>query len=211
VNNIIALAKEELIQIYKSDNKLCLQMVTWAKHQQIRAKKSKYPSPNGTGLITIENIYNQLLADANGNQLLADANNSPRNPIQSNPIRNPIQSNTTHQTIPSEIGTKLAGKLRDLILLNNPKGKTPKDLTVWARDIDRMIKLDNRTELEIINVMEFSQRDSFWKTNILSVGKLRQQFDQLYLKSKTIKISPFSSKNKNELPTEKELEASWRV
>lgn len=75
----------------------------------------------------------------------------------------------------------LAAKLRDLILQNNPKAKVPDDLEKWANDIDLMIRIDKRTEEEIDAVIKFSQLDNFWKTNILSAGKLRKQFDQLYL------------------------------
>ena len=55
------------------DGKKYVQFTKWAKHQQIRAKKSKYP-----------------LFDDTCNQLIADDCNSCRNPIQSNPIE--IQS-----------------------------------------------------------------------------------------------------------------------
>jgi hypothetical protein len=94
------LAQVDLIKIYSTDSKYFLQITTWEKHQQIRAKRSKYPEPE---------IYcNQLIADdikntqaqneakleesdSNGNQLIADDSICPRNPIQSNPnpIRNP--------------------------------------------------------------------------------------------------------------------------
>ena len=47
------------------DGKKYIQFVKWAKHQQIRAKKSKYPP-----------------FDSTCNQLLADDGNSCRNPIQ---------------------------------------------------------------------------------------------------------------------------------
>lgn len=49
------------------DGKKYVQFTKWAKHQQIRAKKSKYP-----------------LFDSTCNQLIADDCNSCRNPIQSN-------------------------------------------------------------------------------------------------------------------------------
>lgn len=68
------LIKAGLIFAYVAeDGKKYIQFVKWAKHQQIRAKKSKYPP-----------------FDSTCNQLLADDGNSCRNPIQSNP--NPIQS-----------------------------------------------------------------------------------------------------------------------
>lgn len=68
------LIKAGLIFAYVAeDGKKYIQFAKWAKHQQIRAKKSKYP-----------------LFDSTCNQLIADDCNSCRNPIQSNP--NPIQS-----------------------------------------------------------------------------------------------------------------------
>ena len=63
------LIKAGLIFAYVAeDGKKYIQFVKWSKHQQIRAKKSKYP-----------------LYDSTCNQLIADDCNSCRNPIQSNP------------------------------------------------------------------------------------------------------------------------------
>ena len=78
----------------------------------------------------------------------------------------------------------LAQKLKSYILANNPNARTPSSLQKWATDFDRMIRLDKRPIPEIEAVMEFSQRDEFWRSNILSAGKLREKYDQLYLQSK---------------------------
>lgn len=64
----------KLVTVYTVEDQDYLQMRTWDKHQQIRAKRSKYPSLQDS--------------DSNGNHLIADDSNCPRNPIQSNP--NPI-------------------------------------------------------------------------------------------------------------------------
>ena len=85
---------------------------------------------------------------------------------------------------PSLEGDELAHLLKSLILRNNPKAKTPGDITKWALDIDKMLNIDRRTPKEIKFIIEFSQNDSFWCANILSVGKLRDKFDQLYLRAK---------------------------
>ena len=82
----------------------------------------------------------------------------------------------------SEQAIELSHLLKSLILRNNPKAKLPDDITKWAMDFDRMINIDKRTPEEIRSVLEFSQNDSFWCANILSAGKLREKFDQLYLK-----------------------------
>ena len=60
------LVKSGLLFAYVAeDGKKYVQFTKWAKHQQIRAKKSKYP-----------------LFDSTCNQLIADDSNSCRNPIQ---------------------------------------------------------------------------------------------------------------------------------
>jgi hypothetical protein len=64
---IRALTSAELVILYEVDGKPFLQMKTWDKHQQIRAKKSKYPAPN-------EGICKQMISDDS---------KCPRNPIQS--------------------------------------------------------------------------------------------------------------------------------
>ncbi len=67
------LQSAKLILLYSDgDGGEYLHMQTWDKHQQIRAKRSKYPSLQDS--------------DSNGNHLIADDSISPRNPIQSNPI-----------------------------------------------------------------------------------------------------------------------------
>ncbi len=75
----------------------------------------------------------------------------------------------------------LAQKLKEYILSNNPNAKVPEDLQKWSKDIDLMIQRDKRTPDQIQQVIEFSQKDSFWKANILSAGKLRDKFDTLWL------------------------------
>jgi len=62
-----ALTSAELVILYEVDGKPFLQMKTWDKHQQIRAKKSKYPAPE----------------DGICKQMISDDSKCPRNPIQS--------------------------------------------------------------------------------------------------------------------------------
>ncbi len=80
-----------------------------------------------------------------------------------------------------EIG--LSDLLLEKILSRNPNHKKP-DLQAWAKDVDRMIRLDKRTPEEIQAVIKWCQSDPFWQNNILSTIKLRSKFDQLRLKMK---------------------------
>ena len=74
-----ALTSAELVTLYEVDGKPFLQMNTWDRHQQVRAKKSKYPSPE-SGKLTSANICNQMISDDS---------KCPRNPIQSESNPNP--------------------------------------------------------------------------------------------------------------------------
>ena len=69
------LSDSGLIKLYEADNKKYLLITTWDKHQQMRAKRSKYPAP--------ESICNHLLADDSI---------CPRNPIQSNKNPNSVKT-----------------------------------------------------------------------------------------------------------------------
>lgn len=86
------------------------------------------------------------------------------------------------QPVPTDTGLRLARLLRQRILQNNPNAKhTEADVLRWAIEADRMIRLDSRTEEEIGALIDWSQSDPFWHTNILSMGALRKQFDRLTL------------------------------
>lgn len=87
---------------------------------------------------------------------------------------------------PSEEARTLASLLCQRILGNNPNAKiTDTQKVKWAREADLMIRCDRRTESEIRGHIEWSQKDSFWQTIILSMAKLREKFDQLTLKMRS--------------------------
>lgn len=74
-----ALATVGCVEVYEVDGKPYLRLPSWEVHQQIRAKKSKYPEPE------CESIYHESIC----NQMKSDDYKCPRNPIQSesNPNR----------------------------------------------------------------------------------------------------------------------------
>lgn len=66
----------------------------------------------------------------------------------------------------------------------NPKQKEPNYKT-WNRTIRLMVERDNRTETEIRELFEWSNKHYFWKTNILSPDALRKQWDKLIIQKTT--------------------------
>jgi len=73
------LEEHNLVKLYTVEDRQCLSLVTWEDHQQVRAKRSKYPSPNGASPSSA-NISNQMQSDDS---------KCPRNPIQSLSESNP--------------------------------------------------------------------------------------------------------------------------
>lgn len=68
-----SLRSAAMIDLYTVDGRTFLQMRTWERHQQIRAKKSKCPSPED----------GKVQDDIICNQAISDDGKCPRNPIQS--------------------------------------------------------------------------------------------------------------------------------
>ena len=91
--------------------------------------------------------------------------------------------NAKKKTQPSHEAEKLATLLQREILRNKPDYRiTPAELRKWAVTADRMIRLDRRTEESIAQLIQWVQRDEFWMSNVLSMDKLREKFDQLEMR-----------------------------
>jgi len=88
---------------------------------------------------------------------------------------------------PSQDAWRLAAKLKAEILRNIPDFRiTPAQERNWAIAAQRMIEIDKRDPGEIAEVIEWAQRDEFWMSNILSMEKVRKQFDVLQLKRRRV-------------------------
>jgi len=87
---------------------------------------------------------------------------------------------------------RLSELLYSLMLKNNPKAKKP-NIQSWAKTMDLIIRRDGRTPGEIEKLIRWTQDDDFEMTNVLSPGKLRKRFDQLWLKMEKEKINGSNS------------------
>ena len=102
-------------------------------------------------------------------------------PTKCTPHSNTIPSNTNiSNTIIKNLASKrVAEYLLNKILLNKPNFKKP-NLQSWIKDIDLAIRIDNRTELQLLSCIDWIYtKGSFWIPNILSGNKLRKKFDAM--------------------------------
>ena len=83
----------------------------------------------------------------------------------------------------SDDDMRLANLLSELITKNKPDRKVESTAIreSWANACRMMREIDNRTPSNIEAVVRWCQSDEFWRRNILSFSKLREQFDRLEL------------------------------
>ena len=113
-----------LVQIYEVDSRKYIQIVTWNDHQQIRAKKSKYPAPDDS----------LKSSDIRCNQIKSNVPVIQSNPIQSEYESNPIPEDDDWKKI-STAYTNLTGRLESPIDVQEMKE------VLKLADTDRIIQL----------------------------------------------------------------------
>ena len=85
-----------------------------------------------------------------------------------------------HDSLPYRAARWLADQIEER--LPNCTAHSETTLQNWAADFDKCNRLDKHGWEDINEVLQFSQSDPFWSTNILSAGKFRKQYTQLLAK-----------------------------
>lgn len=128
---------------YEANGKPYLQLLSWEQHQQIRAKKSKYPAFTSEckNMGTLENICNQMISDVSV--------------IQSNPNPNP---NTNPKSVRKAEALELFEKLWKLYPSKKGKGKVSdaKKLELLEIGFDEMSRAVDRYIREL-------EKDKSWR------------------------------------------------
>ena len=61
--------------------------------------------------------------------------------------------------------------------------RKPKITPRWIQDMEKILRLDDRSFQQVSSAILWCQSNSFWKANILSPAKLRDKYDQLRLQA----------------------------
>ena len=99
--------------------------------------------------------------------------------VSSAPSTTPSTTPSTSETM--EASLRIAHYLLGKITSINMNFKDV-NIQTWANDIDKAIRLDNRTEKELGECIDWiysDPRGSFWIPNIMSGKKLREKFDTM--------------------------------
>ena len=142
-----ALRKADLIILYEVDGKMFLQMKTWDRHQQIRAKRSKFPA------------YDSIC-----NQLLSDDSICPRNPIQSESNYNP-NPNPNPNRNPTRAKREESDKEDDLLFDRFWDVYPRKESKPAAKKAFDKIKPDEELLSKMIKAIERWSKTAQWQEN----------------------------------------------
>ena len=168
---------EPFIIRYEAEGNRYIQVINFEKHQspQTTEQPSKIPSCENAKMV--EEQFKNGLGEV------------PKLSQPNTKTLNPKPLNLKPKKTSDLDDERLAQLLIELMLKNNPESSIIKHLTPprrfeWVEAARLMRERDGKTTEEIGAVIRFSQEDDFWKTNILSMPKLRDKWDQLWLKAR---------------------------
>ena len=108
-----------LVVLYEFEGKPYLYLPTWNDHQNVRAKRSKYPSPEGC-VIAHENICNHMYADV---------------PVIQSESESESESKSKRDNAPAK---HTYGEFDNVLLTDAELDKLKNRLTDWAERIERL-------------------------------------------------------------------------
>lgn len=139
-------------------------IVNWSNYQDLQTKSNK---PTNKEVTKHQQRGNKEVTPNNNDN--NDNNDNKYNNLSSNKFNDDSFEMLTVNYLVSQI------------LKLNPKFKEP-NKQIWCKEIDRMRRLDKRSDEDIKRVIKFATEDPFWQKNILSTKKFREKFDTLYIR-----------------------------
>jgi hypothetical protein len=119
--------------------------------------------------------------------------------IRNEDIRNDTDKPSCQRNKFSDEDMNLASNMKSAI--ENIGVRVKANMEAWANTIRLMREIDNIALGEIESIFDWANGDDFWRTNILSPGKLRKQFQQLKLKKNSQPSSSYEEKTNGEPAT----------
>lgn len=158
------------------------------------------------GAITIEhrhteqgdlqsNLYTVLSVPTGGDEKLSTSplfgpHGSSRKEVrvgtETSQIRKAIFKESQDKEIPKQYNY-LCNLLADLMVENGVKRPTISGR--WISDIDKLIRIDEKSVEQVEAAIRWSQNDSFWSSNIHSPAALRKQYEKMRLQAQRSKTS----------------------
>ena len=175
------------VTFYECDGRMFYEIPSWNEHQRTERKaKARIPDPSAGVIVdlTTGNAVTLGTSDAQRRNFRDTTEEAPQSPPPGKGTgeREREQGNSLLVQPERQDVENICTLLADRIESNGAKRPT---ITKQWKDAARLlIDKDGYTPDQVAWIINWSQDDEFWRTNILSMPKLRKQFEQLKLKSR---------------------------
>lgn len=166
---LASLAEAGLIVRYEVEGRSYLQVTNWGRHQKIdRPNKARYPRSDhesaeiATTLASVATnpswgTEDQGIRGTEDQRIVGEPDAAPPEP---EPIRDDVEA----------ICEALAQHVEKM------SDKRPRITKTWRKDARLLLDVDGRTLDEALTAIQWVTGHTFWGSNILSVGKLREKW-----------------------------------
>lgn len=186
-----------LVWRYEAEGTRLLYVSFWESVQRVdKPQSGRFPRPDGT-----MNYKDSFIREAVANVREDSRNVAPGTGEQGN--RGTGERGTSSSATPPRQDVEdLCAHLRDRVLANGGKANISEK---WRTEARLLIDRDN-VDIEVAHrLIDWCQDDSFWHSNILSMPKFREKYQQLLLKARASTSSRPSGRGANGL-TPREME-----
>jgi DNA-binding transcriptional ArsR family regulator len=149
-----------------------------ATYTVIRERLSTPQEVSNGEVSTPEDVPNEDISNqdvSNQDKSLSDRKTSRIETSLKRTPKNPHSRRKSDEEHPE--ARKLCERLVELMVANGCK--KPTITKGWMDEGRRLLTLDNRPFAEALAVLEWSQANTFWRKNIRSLSKFREQYDRL--------------------------------
>ena len=173
-----------------SESKVTRIINKYISEQQIEQQTS-----NENRLITIVNWHEYQGNEQQEEQPVNNERTTSEQPVNTykniKNVRNNINNNRAEyekKYSDDAFEIKCVSYLITSIKSDMPDAKLPeadKDIDKWCDHIDKMVRIDKRSQDDIYNTLVFARTDDFWKANIRSTSKFREKYETLFSQMKS--------------------------
>lgn len=188
-DHLTKLAETGHIRLYEVDGEAYYEIVGWEKHQAASYRRGDpmhpLPPAKTPSSGTLHDQACKEVPDAQSDVLEGNREGNREGKGTGNPHQADAGSSDASSDMSDAFGPdviRLCDRLADAIEGNG--SKRPKVGKTWLSACDLMLRVDERTPEQVERAIDWSQSHEFWRSNILSMGKLREKFDQLRLQAK---------------------------
>lgn len=166
-----------LVRLYQRDRKRFVAITNFAEHQKpSHPRQPRYPRPSDEGC-------EPLTCDGRAapEDRARDSGVAPGS-LQSGSVLSREQGagSVPAEDVREDV-EKVCGRLASRMVENG--NRPPTISKQWRSSARLLLDRDERPLDEVLRVIDWSQRDEFWRTNVLSLPKLREKYDQLRLQA----------------------------